>query len=209
MPVRRAQAGRNPFGLWRLRKRRPPAGVETGEPVDADERLAQQELARRTVDDVHQAVLVGEQDDATTASTPVDLAEHGHLRRVPVHYVVRRELVMPSQRAGIRVERDERIAVKVVSQTTAAVVVGYGIADPPEGQVQLGVVASDLPDACTAGLPRIAGPRFVTRLARTRDGVETPDLTASGGVVCGDQAADAVAGGFNRRRRPCPRRPCL
>ena len=132
---------------------------------------------------------------ATTASLPVDLAEYGHLRRVPVHFVVWRELVMPSQRARIRVERDERIAVKVVSQTAAAVVGGHGIADTPEGQVALGVVASDLPDARTSGLPGIARPRFVTRHVRTRDGVETPGLTASGGVVCGDQAADAVAGG--------------
>src|SRR6476659_145781 len=54
MPVCCAQAGRNPFRLWRLRKRRAPARVETGEPIDADERLAQQELARQTVDEVHQ-----------------------------------------------------------------------------------------------------------------------------------------------------------
>jgi hypothetical protein len=41
--------------------------------------------------------------------------EHRHLDRVVVVDVVRRELVVPLERAGIRVERDDRVGVEFVA----------------------------------------------------------------------------------------------
>ena len=51
----------------------------------------------------------------------LDVGEHGHLRGVVVHLVVRRELVMPFQLAGVGVERDHAVGVEVVAEPDVAV----------------------------------------------------------------------------------------
>jgi hypothetical protein len=42
--------------------------------------------------------------------------EHRHLRGVVVELVVRRELVVPLQLAGVGVERDDAVAIEVVAE---------------------------------------------------------------------------------------------
>ena len=123
---------------------------------------------------------------------PLDVGQHRHLRRVVVDFVVRRELVVPLQLAGVGVERDDAVAVQVVAETLAAVPVGRGIAGAEVDEVRLGVVRAAVPDAGAAGLPRVARPRLVAGLALAGDRVEAPDFFA----------------GLSRRRRQMnPRTP--
>ena len=66
---------------------------------------------------------------------------------------MRRELVVPPELAGVRVERDDRIGVEVVAGPLRAVVVGADVADAPVGQVELRIVGARQPDRPAAVLP--------------------------------------------------------
>ena len=105
-------------------------GIEAVHPVHLHERLAEQELAGDAIEHVGQPVAVGPQHHLPRPAAPLDVGEHRHLRRVVVHLVVRRELVVPFQRAGVGVERDDAVAIEVVAQTRAAVPVGRGLPVP-------------------------------------------------------------------------------
>ena len=122
----------------------------------------------------------------------LDVGQHGDLGRVVIHRVVRRELVIPFQLAGVGVERDHAIAIEVVAEADVAIGVRRRIADAPEGEVGVGVVSADVPDGRAAGLPRIARPGFMARLARPGDGVEAPGFLAGLRVECRDVAADGA-----------------
>src|SRR5438093_12760849 len=50
--------------------------------------------------------------------------EHGYLRGVVVHLVVRCELVIPFQLAGVGVERNHAIGIQVVTETNVSIGVG-------------------------------------------------------------------------------------
>ena len=106
--------------------------------------------------------------------------------------VVRRELVVPAQPAGVDVERDHRIAVEVVALAALAVVIRSGIAGAEVGEVQLGIVRRGDPDARSAARPRITRPRVVARLARPRNREEPPGALAGIRVVGVDEAAASV-----------------
>ena len=160
-------------------------------PVHFDERLPEQELPVGAVEHVHHAVAIGPEHRFARPALELDVGEHRNLRRVVVELVVRRELEMPLELTGVGVERDDRFAVEVVAGAAIAVPVGTRIADAPVGQIEIGIVGAGHPDRAAAGLPRIAGPRLVSALARTGNGVEAPGLLAGAGVERGDKPADA------------------
>ena len=155
-----------------------------------DVRLAEQELARDAIQHVHDPVAVRPEHHLARRAAPVDVGEHGHLRRVVVELVVRRELVIPLQLAGIGVERDDAVAVQVVAEPHAAVPIRRGVAGAPEREIRLGIVGGRVPDRGAALAPRVAGPRVVAGLAWRRDRVEAPSLLARLRVERGDVAAD-------------------
>ena len=111
---------------------------------------------------------------------------------IVIEIVVRRELEVPFELAGIGVERDHAIAIEVVAGAMVAIPIGTGIADAPVGEIEIGIVGARDPDGGAAGLPGIAGPGFVAGFARAGDGVEAPGFLAGRGVVGGDETADAV-----------------
>ena len=119
---------------------RPALVIEAVHPVDLHVRLPEQELARRAIEHVHQAVAIGPQHHLPRPAPERDVRKHGHLRRVVIQFVVRRELVVPLQLARVGIERDDAVAVQVVAKTLAAVPVRCRIARAPERQVRLGVV---------------------------------------------------------------------
>src|SRR6185436_2439208 len=96
---------------------------------------------------------------------------------------------MPFQLAGIRVERNDAVTVKVVAEPRGPVPVRRRIAGAEEHEVRFLVVGAGIPDADAAGLPRLAGPGLVAVLARSRNRVEAPRLLAALRVVGGDEAA--------------------
>ncbi len=146
------------------------------------------------IEHVHHAVAVGPQHDLARLALPLDVGEHRHLRRVVVQLVVRRELVVPLQLAGVGVERDDAVAVEVVAKPRRAVPVRRRVAGAEEHEVRLGIVGARVPHADAAGLPRVARPGLVARLAGSGNRVEAPDFLAGLRIERRDVAADrAVA----------------
>ena len=83
-----------------------PAGlVELPGPVRVDERFTDEELAGLTVDCVEESVPIGHHDRFSRLTADREIGEHRHVRRIPVVHIVRSELVVPAQLAGVRVER--------------------------------------------------------------------------------------------------------
>jgi hypothetical protein len=70
-------------------------------------------------------------------SFPIPVDENGHLRRVVVQFVVRRELVVPFQPARIGVESDDAVAVEVVPKPLPAVPIRSRIAGAEVHQICL------------------------------------------------------------------------
>src|SRR4030095_4285651 len=66
-----------------------------------------------------------------------------------------------------------------------------GIASSPEGEVGFRIVRTGHPDRRPATLPGITGPRFVSKFARTRRGIEAPDFLAGIHVPRCDPSANA------------------
>lgn len=80
--------------------------VESRQPVHFHEWLPGQETASHPIDDIHDAVSIRPQYDLACPTFLGNVGEHGHLCRIPVLVIMRRELVVPFQRAGIGVQRD-------------------------------------------------------------------------------------------------------
>ena len=100
--------------------------------------------------------------------------QHRDLRPIPVHHVMRCELKMPLQLPGIRVKRDNRIAVQIVALPDITVEIRRRVPNRPIQQVQLWIVASGQPCGATRMHPRVPRPALRARLARPRDAVEPP-----------------------------------
>src|SRR5207247_1877491 len=134
------------------------------------------------------ATRVHETFDHATVLRKVDQQRRRDL--VPVPRVVPVVLVMAPDLAGVGVERDDGRRVEVVAGMHVA---GPWprVAGPPEREIELRIVVRGEPDRDAAGLPRVAFPRVVTRLARSRDRVGLPGLLAVARVEGGDVAADA------------------
>src|SRR5207302_473389 len=97
------------------------------------------------------------------------------VRRIPVHIVVRRELIMPPQLARVRIEGDHRIAVEIVSKTQFRVSVWISVPSTPIGQVEIRVIRAGIPYSGAASLPRIARPCFIPRFTGSGNRGKAPD----------------------------------
>src|SRR5215471_17798637 len=108
-----------PVKLWPSQdsgsSRRPALFIESGQPVGLDERRARQELAVRAVEHVEHAIAVRPHHDFAWTAVQCDVGENRNLRRIPVEFVVRRELVMPFELAGVGIDGDDGGAVEIVS----------------------------------------------------------------------------------------------
>src|SRR6266853_966642 len=98
--------------------------------------------------------------------------------RIPIIDVVRRELKMPPELAGVAIQSDQRTGIEIVALAPVAVVVGPGIAGSPIHKVELGIVGAGDPRRRAARLPTLALPRFMSRLTRTGNRPEAPHAAA-------------------------------
>ena len=141
-------------------------------------------------------------------------------QRVVVVGVVRRELVVPDDLAGLRPQRQHRGGVEVVARPRLRRP-RRRIADAPVHEVELRIVRAGDPGRAAADLPRIGvlRPGLVALLAARRNGVAAPQLLAGLGVPAVDEAADAELGardagdqhavGDQRRDRHASSRPSI
>ena len=166
------------------------------------ERLAEQELARRPVEGVVEAVAVGPEHRLAGLAVHLDVGEDGNLDGVPVVDVVGGELEVPRHLAGVAVEGEHRVGVEVVAQPHLAAVVGAGVAGAPVDEVQLGVVRAGDPGRRPARPPRVAQPRAVVGVVGPGNGVGAPLALAALGVVGVEEAADAELAAGDARHHP-------
>ena len=157
-----------------------------------DERLGQQELAGQPIEHVEEAVAIAVEQQLARLAAERGVDEHRRLGRVPVVQVVRRELEVPLQLAGVRIEREDRVRVEVVALALVAVVVGTRIAGRPVEQARFGIVGAGQPGGGAAVLDRLADPRLRAGLAGRGHGPEPPHALAGRGPVRVEESADAL-----------------
>src|SRR5262249_27550260 len=110
--------------------------------------------------------------------------QHHRVGRSVVPEIVMNLLVMPAVLPGPGIEREHRGAEKIVPRTHGAVEIRGRIVSGDVQETQLRIERGRLPDRGTSAFPRVVvgGPGFVTRLARTGNGVEDPTQLAGLGV---------------------------
>ena len=156
-----------------------PVGVQTGRPRHVLHVLrAEQKLAIRPIEHVEKAVAVGLHQELARLTLPDGVHERRRLLRVVVPDVVRRELEMPLQRAGLRIERDDRVGVQVVAQPVVADEIRTGIADRPVDRIELRIVGAGQPRGAAGMIDAFPLPGVRTRLATFRHRPEAPHLFA-------------------------------
>ena len=120
-----------------------------------------------------------------------DVNERGCFLRVVVPDVVRRELEMPLQFSGLRIQRDDRIRVEVVAFAIVAVEIRRRIAGRPIEGVELRIVGACQPRGRSRVRDAASLPRFRSRLAWRRHRPEAPHFFARCLIECGEKAAHA------------------
>ena len=182
------------------------AGQEDGPAIRADflrprrldKRLRHDWFPGEAVECIEESVAVGKHHDLPRLAVHRQVSEHRHLSRIPVVYVVWRELIVPAKLTGIRIEGHQRGGIQIVALAGVAVVVGPGITGAEEHQVLLRIVRAGHPDRSAATQVRIPSrPCVATRIVRAGDGVEPPRALAGLRIVRVDEPANAVLGTCN------------
>src|SRR5262249_2535080 len=166
--------------------------IKTTRPTHLDEWLAEKKLSCCTIQHIKKAVSVRPEHDFPRRSLPRHVSEYRNLHRVVVRFVVRRNWEMPFQLAGIRIECDNRIAVQIVAAAVVTVVIRTWVADAPIREVCLRVIGASDPNRCSAMLPGVFVPSFVSRLAWSRNRIEAPCLFSCFHVIGCQESSDAV-----------------
>src|SRR5207244_13111815 len=106
----------------------PAPFIEPDIPVLLDECLAQEELTGVAVKHVEETVAARPRYDLARLTLPFDFAQHRDLHRIPVILVIRSELVIPFQLAGIGIEGEDTIGIEIVAAAARiSVPAGIGI----------------------------------------------------------------------------------
>ena len=134
-PTRIAGIHKSPLQAWSLalHSRWSALFIESTGPCDFDERLTQKEFSCSAIKHVKKAVPVGPQDDLALLTFPLDVGQDWNLNRIKVEIVVRRELKIPLQFSGVRVQRNRGIAVEIVSGPCVRIPVRAGVPCAPIG----------------------------------------------------------------------------
>src|SRR5262249_30112506 len=140
IPVRSSQNRRHDVAAFFRRDLsgyalRPALGIEAAEPIHFNERSARKKFTCSAVENIHHAVTIRPQHRLTLPALPLDVSEDWNLSRIPVHIVVRSELVIPLQLSGVRVQSNDRICIKVVAYTPIRVVGFARVADTPKSEI--------------------------------------------------------------------------
>src|SRR4029079_10786998 len=113
------------------------------------------ELTGRAVEHIEHAIAVRPHHYFAGAAVQFDVGENGNLGRIPIEFVVRRELVMPFELAGVGIDGDDGGAIEVVSKAVVAVIVGTRVASAPHREVRLGIIGTGNPDGGSAVQVRV------------------------------------------------------
>src|SRR6202041_2635020 len=92
----------------------------------------------------------------------------------------------------VRVERQHAVAVEIVTASRAPITAGRWVSRGPIDEVQFRIVRACDPRRRSAGLPRVAGPGLMSRLARPRNGVKAPSALTGVGIVRIHKSANTI-----------------
>src|SRR5262249_21721787 len=145
---------------------------------------------RSPVEHIVEAVAVGIHQQLALLAAPGAIDQNRNLAGVPVVHVVRGELEVPLDLACGRVEGKETARVKIVARPHVPVPLGARFPGSPVEEVHPGVVGAGPPRRAGAGLPAVAAPRVMARLAGSGDRPGTPQPLAGLRVVGIEKAAD-------------------
>src|SRR5712664_4156217 len=106
--------------------------------------------------------------------------------------IMLRKLKIPFELSRLRLKREQGITVEIVARAPLAAVRRRRIARGPKSSIGRGIVSPRDPRGRASDFPRVAFPRFMSRLAGTRDGVEAPFAFACRGVVRINEAANPI-----------------
>ncbi len=142
--------------------------------LDRRHRRAPHQLVRVAVDSAHVSILAAKRDDVADLAIAVENRRRDEIEVLPVF---RRRLIPPLQRAGARIQHDDRRGKQICSRAVALVDVGPGVAHWHEQLTSRHVERHRAPHAATAGFRGLRlEPRFSTGLLAHRDRVEAPQL---------------------------------
>src|SRR5206468_7586403 len=105
-----------------------------------NEPLREQQLSVGAIEDVEKAVPVRMQQELSLLPTKPTGDEDIWLGRIPIVNIVRRELVVPLQCAGGRIEREDTVGEQIVAAALAIIGVRPRIAGGPVERIGLGIV---------------------------------------------------------------------
>src|ERR1700722_13069290 len=116
-----------------------PAGcIYTGSPVEfVDERFCAQKLSGSAIENVEKPVAVGLHQEVSRYPALVDVNQHRSFIRVEGVQVVRRELEIPFQFAGVGIQSQDASGIKVVSRARFSCKIRSRIAGRPVQGVEL------------------------------------------------------------------------
>src|SRR5262249_50768332 len=130
-----------------------------------------------------------------------DRNEIGLRGEIVIPNIVMDYLVVPGELSRLRVDRRQRVGVKVVAFAVAAETIVGRRRDRQKHEPSLLVHGHFRPDVHAGALfPRVSGPGVVSGLAGLRDGVEAPDELSRAGVERAYVPARSVRGALGDER---------
>src|SRR6267143_648250 len=97
--------------------------------------------------------------------------------------IVLGKLKIPFEFSRLRIESEQGITVEIVARAPFAAIRRRRIAGGPKSSIGRGIVSPRNPRRRASDFPRVAFPRFMSRLARTRDSVKAPFAVAGPGII--------------------------
>ena len=157
-----------------------------------DERSSREKRAIGAIEHVEKAVAVRFYNEFSPLTAESGIDEDGSFDGVVVEQVVRRELEIPFELAGVRIEREDAIGVEVVARTWTSIEVGRRITGAPEDGVQFRVKRTGHPSGAAAEFVAFTGPTGGAKFSRTRNRPEAPYFLTAVRIVGGYKAPYAV-----------------
>ena len=157
-------------------------------PCHLRERAREHDLSIGAINQIKEPVAVRLHDQVLVA-----LIDHdGHLGGVVVMLIMLGELKIPFELSRVWIQRQQRIAVEIVARASFPAIRRRRIAGGPKSSVGSGIVSPRDPRWRPSDFPGFAFPRFMSRLARTRDRVEAPFALAGRGIIRVNEAANSI-----------------
>src|SRR2546423_10139482 len=114
------------------------------------ERNGREEFPVGAIENVEETVAVGLDQQLSGLALVGNVEKNGSFRGVKVEKVVRSELEIPFELAGIGVEGENAIGIKIVAGAGRSVKIGRGIAGAPKDGVEGGIVSAGHPGGAAA-----------------------------------------------------------